>query len=109
MIKHFEIYDPTKTYVYPGGAEATPENIQMTFSMVNLGTCVVETDVTGRKFYAVEFLAEARENHGIDAALSDSDAIAALEQIVNTPAPDPGPTAEERIAAQLELQNLMAM
>ena len=32
-----------------------------------------------------------------------------IEEIVNTPAPEPEPSAEERIASALEYQNLMSM
>ena len=41
--------------------------------------------------------------------LSEEEAIAALEVIVNTPPPEPEPTADERIAAALEFQNILGL
>ena len=48
-----------------------------------------------------------RNFHGIDPALSDAEALVAMEAKVNAPAQDSEPSAEERIAAALEFQNLM--
>ena len=46
----------------------------------------------------------------IDASLSESEALAKIEEIINTePEVDTTPSAEERIAAALEYQNLTSM
>ena len=50
-----------------------------------------------------------RNFHGIDPALGDTDALAAMDAKVNAPAQDSEPSAEERIAAALEFQNLMSL
>ena len=47
--------------------------------------------------------------YGIDSALSESEAIAAIQEIVNTPPEEPAPSAEERIAATLEYQALSSL
>ena len=46
---------------------------------------------------------------GIDPALTEAEAISKIEELRNAPAPEPDPTAEERIAAALEYQNLVNM
>ena len=43
---------------------------------------------------------------GVDSSLSEDEAIAKIEEIRNTPPAEPDPSAEERIAAALEYQNL---
>ena len=43
-----------------------------------------------------------RSLYEIDAALTETEAIAAIEEIINAPAPEPELSAEERSAAALE-------
>ena len=38
-----------------------------------------------------------------------NEAIAKIEELRNTPQPEPEPTAQERIAAALEFQNILNM
>ena len=45
----------------------------------------------------------------IDSSLSEDEAIARIEELRNAPIPEPDPTAEERIEAALEYQNLANM
>ncbi len=45
----------------------------------------------------------------IDSSLSEDEAIAKIEELRNAPIPEPDPTAEERIEAALEYQNLANM
>ena len=40
---------------------------------------------------------------------NDKDIREKIEEIVNTPAPEPEPSAEERIASALEFQNLTSL
>ena len=46
---------------------------------------------------------------GIDSSLSEDEAIFKIEEIRNAPSPEPEASAEERIAAALEYQNLVNM
>ena len=46
--------------------------------------------------------------HGVDSTLTEAEAIAAIETIINT-VPESEPSADERIAAALEYQNLLTM
>jgi hypothetical protein len=112
MIRLLEIYDNTKTYLFPNMMQATPEEVAKNYSAVNIPglVCVFETDESRTMFYTVpEPIAVLKSRHGINQALSDEEAIAAIEEILNAPQPEPEPTAEERIAAAMEYQNLLSM
>lgn len=108
MIK-IEKYDGTKTYMYPNGTVATPEIVERDFPAVESFAHIVETDEQGQVLFAIQNLAAIRSQMGIDASLSENEAISKIEEIKNTPAPEPEPTANERIASALEFQNLMSM
>lgn len=108
MVK-IEKYTGTKTYMYPNGALATPDVIKNDFPAVETFTHIIETDDAGQVCFAVQNLAAVRSQLGIDSSLSEDEAIAAIEELRNAPIPDPDPTAEERIAAALEYQNLTNM
>ena len=59
--------------------------------------------------FAVQNLAAVRSQMGSDSSLSEDEAIAKIEEIRNTPPAEPDPSAEERIAAALEYQNLASL
>ena len=105
MLK-LEKFTGNKTYMFPNGDIATPEKIRQQFPAVDYFTHVIE--VNGDVCQAVMNLNALRQMHNIDANLNEDEAIAALEQIINTPVA-PQPSAEERIAAALEFQNLMML
>lgn len=100
-------FDNTTTYMFPNGAIATPEVIVKEYPAVMYFVHVLE--VNGDVCQAVMNLKALRGIHNIDDSLTEDEAIAAIEVIMNTPPLDPEPTAEERIAASLEYQNLMMM
>lgn len=112
MYRKLEIYNHEKTYLFPNMCVATPEEVAKNYSAVNIPslTTVIETDESGIMFYtAPEPISVLKSRHGVNQSLSDEEAIAAIEEILNAPQPDPEPTAEERIAAALEFQNLLSM
>ena len=112
MKKILEIYDNTKTYLYPNMNLATPDNVAATYSVVNIPNleCVIETDESKMMFYtAPEPISVLKSRYNIDSSVSTKDAIATIEKILNAPEVELFPTAEERIAAALEYQNLMNM
>ena len=114
MKKVLEIYDKSKTYLYPNMTLATPENVADTYSVVNVPNleCIIETDESRMMFYtAPEPIAIFKSRYNIDQSVSTNDAIVSIEEILNTPQPEAelAPTAEERIAAALEFQNLLTM
>ena len=108
MIK-IEKFQDNKTYMYPNGALATAETIKKDFPAVEAFTHIIETDEAGQVCFAVQNLAAVRSQMGIDPSLTEDEAISKIEEIRNTPAPEPDPTAEERIAAAMEYQNLLNM
>ncbi len=114
MKKVLEIYDKTKTYLYPNMTLATPENVATTYSVVNIPNleCIIETDESRIMFYtAPEPISVFKGRYNIDSSVSTKDAIVAIEEILNAPQPEAklAPTAEERIAAALEYQNLLSI
>ena len=106
MLK-LEKFNGKKTYMFPNGEIATPERIKEDFPAVEVFTHVLE--VNGNVCQAVQELGALRGIHNIDESLGEDEAIAAIEEIINTPAPEPEPSAEERIAAAMEYQNLLSM
>lgn len=101
-----EKFDGTKTYMFPNGGLATPEAIREQFPAVDHFSHVLE--INGDVCQAVMSLNALRELHNIDTDLNEKEAIATLEVIINTP-PEVVISAEERIAAALEFQNLLML
>ena len=101
---YVEKYTGSKTYMFPNGTLATPQVMVSQFPAVLTFGHIIETDASGEVCYAVENLSAMRTLHGIDASLSEADAITAIQNALNMPPPAPEPTAEERIAAALEFQ-----
>lgn len=108
MVK-IEKFTGEKTYMYPNGALATPEKIKADFPAVEAFVHIIETDEASQVCFAVQNLAAVRSQMGIDPELTETEAIAKIEEIRNTPAPEPEPSAKERIAAAMEYQNLVNM
>lgn len=105
MIK-IEKYDGTKTYMFPNGRVATPDIVKEKYPAITQFTHVVE--VSGNVLQAIMELASLRQVHNIDEKWSDDAAIEAIQEKLNI-VPETIPSAEERIAAALEFQNLMAL
>lgn len=108
MIK-IEKYTGNKTYMFPNGELATPERVKKDYPAVEAFTHIVETDEAGQVMFAIQNLAAIKSQMGIDMSLSDEEAISRIEEIRNTPPPEPEVSAEERIAAALEFQNVLNM
>ncbi len=102
-------YDGTKTFMYPNGALATKERILQDFESALTFTHIIETDEAEEVCFAVQNLSAMRGIYNIDKALTEEEAILAIQEIVNAPEPEPEVSAEERIASALEYQNLMSM
>ena len=108
MIK-LEFYTGEKDYVTPSGVLYNKEKVLEEFPAALNVPFVVETNSKGRVIFGMSALDTLCSVYGIDDKLSDEEAIAAIEEIRNTPAPDPEPTSEERIAAAQELIALNSM
>jgi len=100
-------FDGKSTYMFPNGELATPEKIREKFPAVDYFPHVLE--INGNVCQAVMELQALRNIHGIDPSISDDEAIAQIEQKINTPPPPPPPSPDERIAAAMEFQNLLAL
>lgn len=105
-----KIYDE-KTRMYPSGKVATKDTVYADYPAVKVFTHVIETDENDEVIYAINNLSALRTSYNIDKSLSEQEAVQAIQDIMNTPREpvEPEPTAEERIAAALEYQNLLAM
>lgn len=110
MIK-LEKYTGDKVYMFPNGAIATKEAVLKEFPAAETFAFVVTTDEGGEVMWGMDNLSGMRAAHGISPALSEDEAIAAIETIMNTPAEpaEAEPTAEERIAAALEYQVMSSL
>ena len=114
-MKRLEKYTGEKTYMYPNAALATPERVLADFPAAIAFPHVIETDDNGEVIFAIMNLSAIRAQYGIDASLSESEAIQAIQDIINTPEPEPEETVDEstvalqNIAAQLEFQNMMSL
>lgn len=108
MVK-IEKYNATKTYMYPNGEIATPERVLKDYPAILVFPHIITTDKQGQMFFAVENLSAVRDSLNISDELNEELSILEIERIRNEPAPEPVPTAEERIAAAMEYQNLITM
>ena len=105
-----EKYTGERTYMAPSGKLYTREAVLADFPAALTFAHIVTTDENHEVMYAMENLSAMRSVHGIGAGLSEQEAIAAIQDIVNAPPQvDTDPSAEERIAAALEFQNAMAL
>ena len=108
-MKIIEKYTGEKTYMFPNGALASKNEVLAEFPACLTFTHIVETDEAGEVMFAMQNLSAMRSHYEIDTSLTEEEAIAKIQEIVNTPpVVDESPTAEERIAAALEYQNLTA-
>lgn len=108
-MKILEKYTGEKTYMFPSGVLATPEAVLDQFPAALTFVHVVETDANHEVMWAFDNLSSLRSMHDIDPALSEDEAIAALQELINTPpVVNTEPTSQERIAAALEYQNMLS-
>lgn len=105
-----EKYTGDKTYMFPNGTLATPEVMLAKYPALQVFAHIIETDEAGEVCFAVQNLSAMRSMYGIDAALTEEEAIAAIQEIINAdPVVDEEPSAEERIAAALEYQVMASL
>ena len=101
-------YDGTKTFMYPNGEIATPERVLADFPAVLTFPHIIETDEAEEVCFAVQNLSAMRGIYKIDSSLTIDEAIAKIEEIINTE-PEEVVSAEERIASALEFQNMASL
>lgn len=109
-MKKVEKYTGDKTYMFPNGALATKEAVLEQFPAALTFVHYVETDEAGEVMWAFQNLSAMRTMYQIDSSLSEAEALEKIQELINTePEVDTTPSAEERIAAALEYQNLASM
>lgn len=98
-----EIYDGTKTYMYPNMTLATPEVMIANYPAILNFTHIIETDEAGEVCFAIENLSAMRSRYNIDKSLTPEEAVQAIQEIINTSEEvSTEPTPEERTAGALE-------
>lgn len=108
-MKVIEKYTGNKTYMFPNGELATKERVLKSFPAALTFAHIVETDQNREVMFALQNLSAMRTMYKIDKSLSEDEALRKIEEIINTPAPEPEPSAEERMAAAMEFQNMMML
>lgn len=109
-MKKLERYNWDKVYVFPNGSLGTREAVLQQFPAAEFFTFVVTTDGGGEVMLGMDNLSLLRDVYNIAPELTEDEAIAAIEAIINTP-PEANTeaTPEERIAAAQELIALASM
>lgn len=100
-MKVLEFYDGTKTYMYPNMKLATPEIMQRDYPAILAFRHVIETDEAGQVCFAIENFSAMKSRYNIDPTLGDNEALAAIQEIMNTE-PEPVLDDNTRIADALE-------
>jgi hypothetical protein len=102
-------YTGDKVFMFPNSELATKDRMLKDFPSVLTFTHIIETDENEQVCFAVQNLSAMRNVYGVDSSLTEDEAIAKIEEIVNTPAPEPEPSPEERIASAMEFQNMLVL
>lgn len=100
-MKVLEFYDGTKTYMYPNMKLATPEVVLADFPAILAFKHVIETDENGQVLFAVENFSAMRSRYNIDTTLTDEEALAEIQSLINAE-PEPVLDDNTRIADALE-------
>lgn len=115
MLKRYAIWDKTSTIITPIGEVLTAEQWIARYPVASLPNIVVVCaagEINGGFFGTLGQMVQMYEAQGADFSEATTDiekleVIEAFEDAQNEP--DLNPTAEERIAAALEFQNVMAL
>lgn len=115
-MRYFKKYDPSMTLMYPSGKLADKAQVEKDFPACKVFDFIIETDEAGQIMYSMQNLSAMRTRYGVDASLDARAAVEELARLINeedaqakAAAENALPSAEERIAAALEYQNLLAM
>ena len=102
-------YTGDKVFVFPSGRLATKDAMLEKCPAILTFTHYLITDANEEVCLAIQNLSAMRSEYNIDANLTEEEAMAAIEEIINRPEPEPEVSAEERIASALEFQNMLAL
>ncbi len=107
MAVNLTIWDHATSLKLPDGKTYSKEEIEAKYPIQADGVTVLEwvsTNIVG----GIDNLETLKNVFSIDSALSDEAALAAIIEVKTNPL-EADPTAEERIAAALEYQNLTSL
>lgn len=105
-----EKYTGDKTYMAPVGKLYDREAVLKDFPAALTFAHIATTDENGEVLFALQNLSAMRNQYGIDSSLSEEEAIAEIQTILNTPIEESTePTTDERIAAALEYQVMASL
>ena len=107
-MRTFRLYDNSRTYMFPNASLAGPDAVKEAYPATEVFPHIIETDPNEQVIFSIENLSAAVQRHGIDPALSGEEAVKAIEELMNRPVAVV-PSAEERIAAALEYQNIQSL
>ena len=107
-------YDYKTTYMFPTGKLASPEVVASEYPATEAFDHVFYLDDSKTILTSMEPIGAACARYHIDTDLPEDEQLAAIQKAVDTRAAEaevqnPEPSAEERIAAALEYQNLLSM
>jgi len=107
-MKILEKYECNKIFMFRNGGLATPEAVLSQFPAITSFVHIIETDEAGEVCFAVMNLAAMRSMHEINKSLTETEAIIALQDLINNPPViDTEPTTEEIAAASMDFDNYM--
>lgn len=106
MVK-IRLYDETKTYQWPNGEMATPEDVRRRHPATEHFPFLIETDENEQVILAIQNLSHMRGFYNIKPILPNEKALSLIEEIVNSPDPEPEISTADRTAAALEALVMM--
>lgn len=108
-MKIIEKYTGEKVYMFPNGSIADKEAVLKSSPAALTFVHIVETDESGEVMFALQNLSAMKSIYNIPKDMPEDEAIQAIQDIVNAPAPEPELSVEERIASALEFQSMMML
>ena len=110
----YKIWDRETDLVTPIGEVLTPEQVFARYpasSLADMKYIICDAPISMGVFMEFEATKEHYKHLGVPITddMTDQEVLDAITEFEQTPPPDPGPTAEERIAASLEFQSMMML
>ena len=110
----YKIWDREETLVTPIGEVLTKEQVFERYpasQLENMKYIICDSPVQLGVFMEFNATKEHYKEMGANITddMTDQEVLDAITEFEQTPPPDPGPTAEERIAASLEFQSMMML
>lgn len=110
----YKIWDRQETLITPIGEVLTPEEVFERFPasrLEHMKYIICDAPVNMAVFMEFEATKEQYKRMGANITddMTDQEVLDVIAEFEETPPPDPGPTAEERIAAMLEFQAMMML